>query len=383
MQTIDDEIMNIDKIKNFLKKINLIRLAIFWGCLIPFIVLSVVAAKLSKGLDAQTFARRFDKSGGYAQISAFLTQEAAVDAHNIRMMEFYIDQGLQEGVEVSEETGRPYIYGYSAPVGKIDIRSDRASVNVDATAVGGDFFMFHPYELVSGAFFDGNDLNGDGVILDTNAAWTLFGGSSVAGMRVEIGGNVYPVRGVIRRDTGFYAKASGEEDSMVFISYGVADNLAGGMDNTDKTDITCFELMMRNPVKQYAYGIMDRVLNEKMGLEKDSYELVENSSRFSFLSGLKVVKSLGTRSMKKNTIIYPGWENRARGYEDVIGIMTLFKILLLIYPLIIVIIYAVRLVKLAIAKIKKVADDVRKKAADKYRKKWLERQETNVQDERF
>ena len=369
--------MNVKKITTLLKKINLIRLVILVGCLIPFIILSLVSAKLASGLDAQTVAARFDKSGGYAHVSAFLTPETSIDAHNIPMIEFYIDQKLESGVDTTDDTGRAYVYGYSTPVGPISIRSDRASVNVEATAVGGDFFLFHPYKLMDGAFFDATDLNGDGVILDTNAAWTLFGGSGVAGMRVEIGGNVYPVRGVIKRDSGFYAKDSGEESSMVFISYGVADNLAGGMDNTDKTDITCFELLMKNPVKQFAYSAMESILKDNLGVDENSYELVENSSRFSFLSELNVTKNLGKRSMKRNTISYPGWENRARAYEDVISILTIFKVLLIIYPVIIAAIYAVRLAKFLFGKIKKIVADIRKKAADKYQKKWLERQETN------
>ena len=355
------------------------RLVILACCLIPACLIAAVAGKLSRELKAQTLAQRFDKSGKYAQVSAFITDDYALDKNNLPIAEYGFVQALEKaGVDISEETGRTYLYGYSKPVGPVFISGSKGSAAAEATAVGGDFFMFHPYELCSGTYFDTEDVNGDGVILDTDTAWTLFGSSNVAGMQVDIGGRIYPVRGVIRRDTGLFTKASGEDDSMIFISYGVADSMLGGGEYGEKTGITCFEILMKNPVRHFAYDTLKKVLEDSYGVQEGSCELVENSSRFSLLSELKVVLNMGKRSMKTNSVTYPGWENRARGYEDVVSVLTLVKCLLFIYPIVIIVIYAIRLVKILKEKIKKLIASIRKKADDKYLKKWLERQETNV-----
>lgn len=41
--------------------------------------------------------------------------------------------------------------------------------------------------------------------------------------------------------------------------------------------------------------------------------------------------------MNGKAIIYPYWENLARGYEDIIALLTVFMLLLLLYPVVTVI----------------------------------------------
>ena len=52
---------------------------------------------------------------------------------------------------------------------------------------------------------------------------------------------------------------------------------------------------------------------------------------------MKTVLAFGTRSMNGKAIIYPYWENLARGYEDIIALLTVFMLLLLLYPVVTVI----------------------------------------------
>ena len=65
---------------------------------------------------------------------------------------------------------------------------------------------------------------------------------------------------------------------------------------------------------------------------------MENTSRFSLFNELKVLAAFGTRSMNGKAIIYPYWENIARGYEDIIALFVLFMLLLVLYPLILCIV---------------------------------------------
>jgi hypothetical protein len=239
---------------------------------------------------------------------------------------------------------------------------------------------------LSGAYFDSTDENGDGVVLDAETAWTLFGSSNVAGMEVEIGDRVYPVRGVIEREKGLFAKTSGDEQSMIFVSFGVVN----GADTSFSDDMgmnagmysvaagaTTFEMLMKNPVKGFAADVLTKVLKDAFALQDDVFEVVENSSRFNFVPELNVLKDFGNRSMKTADIIYPGWENRARAYEDVVSVFLLIRILLLIYPVILTVKYGIILIKLLHKKIKSCITNIQNKINKKYEKKWLERQEAN------
>jgi hypothetical protein len=137
---------------------------------------------------------------------------------------------------------------------------------------------------------------------------------------------VYPVRGVVRRSTGAFSGAAGEDTPTIYVSYGI---LQGDTDGTDTTaQIDTYELLIRTPVT--GFGVTS--LTEALGLSEDNYEMVENSSRFSISHRLKIAKTFGARSMRTSGLTMPYWENRARAYEDVSVLFLVFEALLLVYP---------------------------------------------------
>ena len=95
---------------------------------------------------------------------------------------------------------------------------------------------------------------------------------------------------------------------------------------------------MPNPVKEFAL----KYVKEKLGSDERESEVLENTSRFSLLNRLKLIRAFGTRSMNGRAIIYPYWENLARGYEDIIGSLTVFMILFLLYPSVLTLVIFIR-----------------------------------------
>uniref|UniRef100_UPI00272A336F ABC transporter permease n=1 Tax=uncultured Acetatifactor sp. TaxID=1671927 RepID=UPI00272A336F len=162
----------------------------------------------------------------------------------------------------------------------------------------------------------------DYCVIDEDAAWQLFGSNDVAGMTVYIGGVPHIVTGVIRRPSGHFAEAAGLDSTVVYVSYQTLTELG------DSHGINHYEIVMPNPVTGFAYNYV----KEKLGAEEKEVEVVENTSRYSLLSRLKLIAEFGTRSMNGKAIIYPYWENIARGYADVLMVLTLFGILFLLYP---------------------------------------------------
>lgn len=288
-----------------------------------FLILMLAAHHLGQEQSSQMMAERWSADGGVAQISCFFSVNAAITEDRIIEFEHTIDGALTDAavIQESENPGaRLWADAYSAD-GKITLSTDRGTVSADAIGIGGDFFLFHPQKLLYGAYFSGNDLMQDYCVIDEDTAWQLFGSPDVAGMTVSINGVSHIVTGVIERPQGRLEKAAGLDSTLVYVSYGTLSEY--GISN----GINHYEIVMPNPVSEFAY----KYIKENLGTEEKETEVVENSSRYSFLSRLKLIPAFGTRSMNGKAIIYPYWENIARGYEDILAVLTLFELLFLLY----------------------------------------------------
>lgn len=296
-----------------------------------FLILAFVANHLGQTQDSQSMAERWSRDGNVSQVSCFFSVNAGMDEDRIKEFEHTIDSALADAavLQESENPGaRLWADAYSAD-GKISISSDRSSLEADAIGIGGDFFLFHPLKLLSGSYFTGNDLNQDYCVIDQDAAWQLFGSNDVAGMTVYISGIPHIVTGVVQREEGRLTEAAGLNSSLIYVSYQTLSEL--GTNN----GINHYEIVLPDPVSNFAYNYV----KEKLGNSEKETEVVENTSRYSFLSRLKLIPQFGTRSMNGKAIIYPYWENVARGYEDILTVVTLFELLFLLYAVILALVF--------------------------------------------
>ena len=298
-----------------------------------FLVLCFIANHLGQGQEAQMMAERWSGKKDVAQVSCFFSVNMQISEDRIREFEHSIDAALADASVIHESenpSARLWADAYSAG-GKVTISSDKSTLQADAIGIGGDFFLFHPMKMLSGACFSGNDLMQDYCVLDQDAAWQLFGSNDVAGMTVYIGGIPHIVTGVIQRQEGRLMEAAGLDSTLVYVSYKTLSELGSC------NGINHYEIVMPNPVTQFAYNYV----NENLGDTGDETQIVENSSRYSFLSRLKLIPQFGTRSMNGKAIIYPYWENVARGYEDILALITLFELLFLLYAVTLAVIFFV------------------------------------------
>lgn len=296
-----------------------------------FLILLFVANNLGRMQDSQTMAERWSEKKDVAQISCFFSVNAGITEDRIIEFEHSIDSALTDAsvVQESENPGaRLWADAYSAD-GRIMLSSDRSYLEADAIGIGGDFFLFHPLKLLSGSYFSGNDLMQDYCIIDQDAAWQLFGSSNVAGMTVSIGGIPHMVIGVVERPEGRLEKAAGLDGTLVYVSYQTLKELGSC------NGINHYEIVMPDPVTSFA----ENFIREKLGTSEKETEVLENTSRYSFLSRLKLIPAFGTRSMNGRAIIYPYWENIARGYEDILAVVTLFELLFLLYAIVLALVF--------------------------------------------
>lgn len=312
---------------------------LFAGSVLLFLVIGIVLGIVSKALSnhllPQQMADRWSEEGDVAQISCFFSVDAQVTPDAIESFQHSLDNALVEASIYStslNEEARLWADAYSA-TGKITISTDSGnSITSDAFGLGGDFFLFHPLELLGGAYFSGSDMNQDYVVLDRNAAWKLFGSNDVAGMLVDIGGIPHIVAGVVEVESGKLAQAGGVTDTIVFVSYHSLNKYG------TNHGINHYEIVMPNPVSSYAYSYV----KDHIGVDEAEIEIVENSSRFTFVNRLKLIKDFASRSMNGKAIIYPYWENIARGYENILSLITFIMLLCLAYPSVTAVVIIVR-----------------------------------------
>ena len=307
-------------IKRILMALSFFISLVLWG----------ISSVIIQNQETQQMAKRWNPEGGSAQISCFFSTNTYITPDRIEEMRYGLTNKLKEASIVleSEKPGaRLWADAYSA-YGKITVNSERGNITADAIGIGGDFFMFHPVKLLEGSYFSGNDVMQDYCILDEDAAWRLFGSNDIAGQIVEIQGIPHLVQGVIEREKGHLQEAAGLDSSVIYVSYDTLNKYGS------HSGINHYEIVMPNPVKGFAAGYV----KDLFGIDEQEMEVVDNTSRFELLNRIQLIKSFGTRSMNGKAIIYPYWENVARGTEDILLVLTVFMLLFFVIPMTVIII---------------------------------------------
>ena len=306
-------------------------------CFLLFLGLTLWSRVMTKALQEQQMAKRWSNVSESAQISCFFSQGTEITRDTIKGFEEKLKTVLKEESITSESTNenaRMWADAYSA-AGEITLANGKKTVTAKAIGVEGDFFQFHPLKLLNGSFFSGDSLMQDYVVIDEDTAWQLFGSNDVAGMQVTIGDVPHIVSGVIKRAEGHFNDAAGNDVTTVYLSLSSLESYG------DSNGISCYEIVMPNPITGYAL----KTVKENIGIKEENMECIENTTRFSLLSLGKVFLDFGSRSMSRKAIIYPYWENVARGYEDVLALLFVFRVIFLLVPVSLTVVWLVKLWK--------------------------------------
>jgi len=303
-----------------------------------------------------------DSKDRFAEVSCFFPVNKPVAIDTIFTFRKGIDKKLTEAGVKPREEGKSWTDCYST-ADTLSVKGERDSSDVTAIGVGGDFFMFHPYQLISGSYISDDDLMKDRVVLDYELAWKLFGGTSLEGMTVSIGGTPYYVAGVVRRETDKFSKKAFTSEPAMFMSYATLAALKEG------TGISCYEIAMPDPISKFAKTFLEESFKTQKGT------VVENSTRYDFTSIYKIFKDFGSRSMATNGVIYPYWENAARITEAYVARLYVYILLLALFPFVCFIILSVRFIKFLIVKQKRLKFEVWDAWDDRYARSatWKEK----------
>lgn len=283
------------------------------------------------GLTPQLAAERWETpEKPYAMASVFLPEDQAIPADYIGQFRLSMENVLL-AAGVGSET-HPWYYAFSRTERAI-LSTDSASTEVELGVVSGEYFRIHSLELRDGWYPSEDHVMLDRIVLDRQTAWDLFYSDKVVGMFLTLNGHNYEVAAVVDTEEGRYNEMAAEGTRRAWVLQG-----APGVDA--EKGFTCVEAVLPQPVKNYAATALRSALGSYVS---EKTRITDNSGRFSLENRITVLKSISSRGISTEAIVYPYWENAARLTENHLALMLIPELLLLLYPLVSVVIWLVLL----------------------------------------
>lgn len=227
----------------------------------------------------------------------------------------------------------------------------QASVEVQVTGAAGDYYLFHPLTLLSGAFLSEDTIDSKKIVLDKELAFKLFGFYDVVGSDVMINQRHYTIVGVVQHpDTKIDVSTSGDLlhayilfDELQYLSGAAVDPggvqtsvntsadgsktaassslmdtyaLPGAKTDSSTLAISCYELVLPNKIKGIALQNLGNAM-ESAGKVEKNFLIVDNTSRFSLLRLYDTVFPIGENALERQQYDLPFWELAAQKAESV------------------------------------------------------------------
>ncbi len=316
-----------------MKRKHIVLIVINGLSLLFFAIMTIVATGIKSSLpDQQAVERWSDGTKRYSQISVFTEGLSALSTDGIFTARVNIEQKLVENSLTPEkENARAWVDAFSANQGKMSVSSDHGNAEAETIITGGDFFLFHPLELISGYYYSEDNLMQDRVIVDETLAWQLYGATNIAGKPVVIGNKYFYIAGVFRQSDNSDIEKVSSDSPMMFMSYQGYEILG------NSPYFNCYEACLPNSVT----GLAEKIVTESVSVDEKNSVIIENSDRYSLKNRFDIIKNFGMRSVRKNAVVYPYWENAARVTEDRSALVLVFQLLGLIIPIGTAIVYII------------------------------------------
>ncbi len=360
---------------------NKIRFTTFSLCMVvAFVCLCLLHETNQKERDSNAAIRWKSDKQEFSYISVYMSPEENWKENDRNTLTSNLKMSFQQNSIINEDredNNEGLIKDCFSCEGIMEFTNGKNTATAKVTATGGDFFFFHQPVWLSGFAYSDNDVMKDRAIIDKELAWQLFGGENVAGMPFKINGNTYYVAGVVDTSHLKEDKKAYGEINRAWLPYSAfckeyqgnqaspgvtASNTDTGINNTSDTStipgteettnkipITCYEIVLPNPVKEWALNLIQTSLNSK----DRKMVIIENSKRTNFLYVMDNLKNFFYKTSGTQPVAYPYWENAAKVRDTKREIYTGILLIALIYPLLLFIRIITWIYKTIDGKIKK------------------------------
>ena len=282
--------------------------------------------------DHEQVAKKFSNGTRFAQITVFAPDTAGLTVDKIMYFRYKLETKLTEkSITPPNDGARLFADAFSAYVDASLASNGSRTSNVKLAYVGGDYSLF--YKAYRDMPNVGNDINHDRILLSRSAAWQLYGGEALYDYPVKIGPATFYFSGVY---------PDYKESAYIKDFYGDKPAAAADIKSDAGINITCYDLIMVDPVKNFAVD----TVKECLDLPEGTYLLVENSKRFSLGNLFKTVPKLvnADEPLPTGVNITPE-EMAARHAEKVLAVMLVVLLVFAVYPAIWALILLYRLIR--------------------------------------
>ena len=311
---------------------RLVNLVVTLLLAIAAICVAVGGVLYANSFEHERAAKKFGNGTRFSQITLFLPASAEFTADKIMYFRYNLENKLTEkSITPEKEGARLYADAFSAFEEKTLYSNGKRSASAKVASIGGDYGLFHPAFAAMPNI--GNDINHDRILLSRSAAWQLYGGTELYDYTVEIDGETLCISGV-------YPDFEGDEYEEF---YGLKVPAARDILAQPETPVTCYELIVVDPVKNFAVD----TVKECLDLTEGTYLMVENSKRFS-LSNLfrKIPKLVSADEPLPTGVDITPEEMAARRAEKMLAVLLVIFLVLAVYPFVWLLILLYRLIRL-------------------------------------
>ena len=283
------------------------------------VAVSLAGSRLYDQQAAQIWETDGEEAMKYAQLSVFLARDAGLNYDSLLRLQYDIDtQYIEDGIytKSESETARLWVSAASAE-GTVSLSRGENSAMASVAAVIGDYFLFHPLQMMSGQYLNPQEASKDYVMLDWNTAWRIFGGYDVEGMQVEIAGYNCIVAGVFEKEE------DDPSDNRIIMSFELYERINGA------AELNVLEFILPNPVT--GHGL--QTVEKNLPTAGENRVVVENSSRFKLGSLFNAITDFDETIAQSKSIALPYFENRARVAVFRGGVFLLLTAVFAILPL--------------------------------------------------
>ncbi len=285
-------------------------------CLLIFAALIIWCSTITREYD-DIWADYYGAGTRYSHLAAFSAQGSGFGFYDINSFRYSLDSVCEQ--ESLSGEGRVWVDSYSCENTAQAQRLDSTiSKNATVTVTGGDYFLLHHFNFVSGSPNDsGAD---DTVVLDRKLAWELFGSDNIVGMSMLLSGQLCYISGVVEMPDGYYADFAGDA-LRIWIGEDMGRRIFG------EPSYTSYEVYFPNPVDGFAMRCFEQVV-----YKSDSRQLCELTGRFDTLYLIKNIPNLAKSAARTSTIALPWWENATRTASQLCTLIALLALISLVIP---------------------------------------------------
>jgi hypothetical protein len=265
---------------------------------------ALIVAAISAG---QITARQYDSyaaeryGGSFTQLSLIPEQPLTIDALN--GIRYSVKSAIQEaGVPATNNGTDDLPPDCSSSHAEAMITKDKKNLTVTCFGVTGNYFYFHPPEIVSGNTFLPDDYDNRVVLLDTATAFRLFGSYDISGLELEISGEAYTVSGVYKPPESPEFVAAYGGIPVIYLPFGSFERVTG------ISGAELYEILLPNPVAGFGKSIFDKAAS-------GAGEIIEVTGRFSISNLLSILKTTPENLVRNESSSLPPSENAARYAE--------------------------------------------------------------------